>query len=64
MSKPVRITEGMVKEVGILYSITCPVCGKKLYGTSKRKALQGLKYHVEWRHRLQVEIVREEVGEQ
>ena len=60
MSKPIRVTEDIVKEAGVLYSATCPVCGRKLYGTSRRKVLQALKYHVEWRHRQRVEVVREE----
>jgi hypothetical protein len=60
LSRPIRVSEGMVKEAGALYVVTCPVCGHKIYGSSKRKALQGLKYHVEWRHRLQVEVVEEE----
>ena len=64
MSKPIKVTEEMVREAGALYSITCPVCGHKIYGSSKRKALQGLKYHVEWKHRQQVEVVSEEAGEE
>jgi hypothetical protein len=50
----------MVREAGVLYVIECPICGKKIYGSSKKRVARGLKQHVEWRHRVAVVVEEEE----